>query len=206
MLSGRALKIPKGKWDQLDRVESDDVFVVLKPGGAVKRQHFTEPELRPLLRQAIVAISAAVESYVAEKASSFISQALDPRPPRLKEVPLTLDDVIGIESKYTRRRCGDTARSWSHTFRPNESSADPNQIGKVFSTVGKQGFWPKVDSHRHVSTGTSERQLSERSTDNGTGSLIRATAHPRVARAWRSATSMPTTRTRNRSSNRLRTC
>jgi hypothetical protein len=65
---GGALKIPKGQWGDLDCVESDDVFVLLKPGGRVVRTQFTEFELRPLLRQSVVAISTAVESYISEKA------------------------------------------------------------------------------------------------------------------------------------------
>src|SRR4051812_28085212 len=89
---GHALKIAKRRWCDLDCVESADVFVVLKPGGQVARSHFTERELRPLLRQAVVAISAAVESYVAEKAQTFISAALKERPPRLKDVAVSLVD------------------------------------------------------------------------------------------------------------------
>lgn len=63
---GTAMKIARRRWDELDCVESADLLVVLKPGGAARREHFDEPELRPLLRQAIVAVAAAVESYVAE--------------------------------------------------------------------------------------------------------------------------------------------
>src|SRR5689334_21525067 len=66
---GVILGIPRKRRDAMDCVESADVFVVLKPDGAATRERFTEPELRPLLRQAVVAISAAVESYVAEKAA-----------------------------------------------------------------------------------------------------------------------------------------
>lgn len=154
---GAAIKLPKRKWDQLDCVESDDVFVVLKPSGAVKRHHFTEPELRPLLRQAVVAISAAVESYVAEKASSFISEALDSPPARLKEVSVSLGEIMEIEQKYTRRRWGHRAILERHIA--SEASPDPAKIGKVLATVGVRDFWAKVDAKRHLSRGTSESQL-----------------------------------------------
>lgn len=40
------------------------------------RSHFTEIELRQLLRQAVVAAAAAVESYVAEKAKTCVADAL----------------------------------------------------------------------------------------------------------------------------------
>jgi hypothetical protein len=149
--------VPKGKWDSLDCVESDDVFVVLKPGGAARRAHFTEAELRPLLRQAVVAAAAAVESYVAEKAATYAASALANPPDRLKEVAITLVNVMDIEKRYKRRGWGYRAVLEAHLER--EASSDPAKIGKVLSTVGKKGFWPKVDSHRKVAKGTSETQL-----------------------------------------------
>jgi hypothetical protein len=103
---GIALDLPKKDWDKLDWVESPDVFVILRPGGAFDRSDFTEPELRPLLRQAIVAIAAAVESYVAEKACCYIGDALDGMPDRLRQVPISIGEVIEIEERYQRRRWG----------------------------------------------------------------------------------------------------
>ena len=103
---GRAFGMLKRDRELLDCVESDDVFVVLKPGGAVTHDHFTEPELRPLLRQAIVAISAAVESYVAEKAKSFIGEAWKTLPDRLRGIKIDLGDVLDIEARLKRRKWG----------------------------------------------------------------------------------------------------
>lgn len=154
---GTALRVPKHKWGELDCVESDDVFVVLKPGGLATRAHFTELELRPLLRQAIVAAAAAVESYVAEKAATYVAAALAARPDRLKEVSISLVDVMDIENRYKRRAWGYRAVLEAHLER--EASADPAQIGKVFSTVGQKNLWSKVDSNRRVSKGMSEVQL-----------------------------------------------
>jgi hypothetical protein len=154
---GAALRVPKNKWGDLDCVESDDVFVVLMPGGAVRRAHFTQVELRPLLRQAVVAAAAAVESYVAEKAATYVATALAAPPERLKEVSMTLIDVMEIENRYKRRAWGYRAVLEAHLSQ--EASADPGQIGKVLSTVGQKGFWPKVDARRHVSKGMSETQL-----------------------------------------------
>jgi RiboL-PSP-HEPN len=155
---GGALRLKKAKRDKLDCVESDEVFVLLKPGGRVTRANFTEPELRPLLRQAIVATAAAVESYVVEKACSRCSDALDSPPPRLKEVGMSLADVIDIETRYKRRRWGHRAILEAHI--EAEASSDPARIGKVFSTVGLKGFWREVDSQRGVAKGRSEEQLS----------------------------------------------
>ena len=156
-----AIRLPRRKWDQLDCVESADVLVLLKPGGNAARDHFTEPQLRPLLRQAVVAISAAVESYVAEKACSFLSQAvrMEPLPARLKQVSVRFEDVLRIEQHYERRRWGHRALLRDHLIA--ESSSDPDQIGRVFSTVGKTGLWVNVDRHRSVRRGVSERQARE---------------------------------------------
>ena len=132
---GDAMRISRKRWDDLDCVESADVFVVLKPEGRAAREHFTEPELRPLLRQAVVAISAAVESYVAEKACSFVSEAMkmDPLPPRLRQLSVSFEDVLWIEQNYERR-------GWGHRALLRNilsgASSDPDQIGRVFSIVG----------------------------------------------------------------------
>jgi len=154
---GAALRVPKNKWGDLDCVESNDVFVVLMPGGGVRRGHFTEMELRPLLRQAVVAAAAAVESYVAEKAATYAASALAAPPERLKEVAITLVDVMEIENRYKRRAWGYRAVLEAHLSR--EASSDPGKIGKVFSTVGQKKFWPKVDARRKVRNGTSEAEL-----------------------------------------------
>lgn len=132
---------------------------MLKPGGSVQRDYFTEPELRPLLRQALVAVAAAVESYVAEKACTYIGQALDDLPDRLRQVSVSLGEVIEIEDRYKRRRWG--YRDVIEEYLLGEASASPSKIGIVFSTVGKRGFWKAVDSRRSVARGTSERQLEE---------------------------------------------
>jgi hypothetical protein len=91
---GPRLKVPRRDWGKLDCVESEDAFVVLKADGAIKREHFSEPELRPLLRQAVVAIAAAVESYVAAKACTFISKAWETQPDRLRQMAISLGDVF----------------------------------------------------------------------------------------------------------------
>ena len=158
---GDAMRISRKRWNDLDCVESADVFVVLKPDGRAAREHFTEPELRPLLRQAVVAISAAVESYVAEKACSFVSEAMkmDPLPPRLRQVSVSFEDVLWIEQNYERRGWGHRALLREHLV--TEASSDPDQIGRVFSTVGRTGLWALVDKERRVVKGTSEREMKD---------------------------------------------
>ena len=90
---GEAMRVPRKKRADLDCVESDDVFLVLKPEGPARREHFAEPQLRPLLRQAVVAIAAAVESYITEKACCFIGDALRSPNRKLLEVPVTVEQL-----------------------------------------------------------------------------------------------------------------
>jgi RiboL-PSP-HEPN len=154
---GAALNLSQRDREKLDCVESGEVFVVLKGGGTVRREHFQEQELRPLLRQAVVAIAAAVESYVAEKACSLISRAWDQQPERLRQMAISLGDVIDIEAKYQRRFWG--YRDLVERYLEREASSDPHKIGMVLSTVGKKGVWAKVDAARSVRKGTSEKEL-----------------------------------------------
>ena len=64
---GTALAIPKRRWEEFECLENDDVFVTFKPGRQEWRSRLNEESLRPLLRQAIVAACAAVETYVADR-------------------------------------------------------------------------------------------------------------------------------------------
>ncbi len=156
---GPVVGLAKRNWDELDCVESDDLFIVLKPAGRFARPDFTEVELRPLLRQAVVAIAAAVESYVAEKACSYIGGALDDPPQRLRELSTSLGDIMDIEERYKRRRWG--YRDLAEAYVIKEASASPVKIGIVFATVGKRNFWRDVDKRRGVAEGASEAELEE---------------------------------------------
>ena len=105
---GNVLHLAKPRRAQLDCVESQDVFLVLKPGCKLRRHDFDEVSLRPMLRQAVVAIAAAVESYAAEKACRFVRAALQSssRPARMNAIALTFGDAMEIERTYRRRGWG----------------------------------------------------------------------------------------------------
>lgn len=47
---GAAMGLSRKHRDQLDCVESSELFVIIKPGATGQRDLFTEGELRPLLR------------------------------------------------------------------------------------------------------------------------------------------------------------
>lgn len=156
---GSALHLSKRDRARLDRAESQDVMLVFKPGSGCSRSDFQETTLRPLLRQAVVAIAAAVESYVAEKAWDLIGPALrqSPPPKRLSEITLTMGTLFEIEGTYTRRTYGHRGVVDDHIRRL--ASANPDSIGKVFAVVGRDNVLTKVDRQRGTDRGVSEAQL-----------------------------------------------
>lgn len=156
---GDALHLSKRDRASLDRAESEDVMIVVKPGSRCSRSDFEELRLRTLLRQAVVVIAAAVESYVAEKACDLIGSALRlPEPPkRLSAIPISMGTLIEIEGRYTRRSYGHKAVIDDYVR--NLASASPDPIGLVFAVVGKDAVWKQVDLQRRLNRGTSEAQL-----------------------------------------------
>jgi hypothetical protein len=154
---GSAMKLSKRDQDRLDCVESEDLFAIIKPDGGLGREDFTEPELRPLLRQAIVSVAAASESYVAEKVSSYIGDALDGAPDKLRDVRVSLGEVFDIEQTLKRRRFG-----WRRIVQERierDAGSQPKKIDTVFGFVGKQVPWGKIDDRRHVRRGESRKQM-----------------------------------------------
>lgn len=154
-----AVKTSKRDRELLEIAENDDLLIVCKPNSDCTVRYFEESELRPLLRQAVVATAAAVESYVSEKAKSFVKEAYkaEQPPKRLLDISLTIGDLLAIEQTYERRAWGHYSIVW--TYIEQLASANPDSIGRAFSVVGKTGLWKKVDVHRKVKAGESERQL-----------------------------------------------
>lgn len=152
---GEALGIPKRKRDELDCIESKDVFAVFPPGSAIDRSAFSEQGLRPLLRQALVATCAAVETFVADRVMERWSDAVNSQAPpgRLLALPMTVGDWIAIEGKYQRRKWG--LREIAEVEIRQMSSPSPAQIGKTLSIVGVRDLWKKVDRHRGKKKGAS---------------------------------------------------
>jgi hypothetical protein len=64
---GLALRIPKKDRLHIECVESDDLFVVLKPGARVSRSDLAASALQPLLRKALVVARTAVETFAADR-------------------------------------------------------------------------------------------------------------------------------------------
>ena len=156
---GDALSVPKRERGSLDCVESRDLFVVLKPGSSLQRTHFDETELRPLLRQAIVATATAIESFVVASAQQLMATAFLSPTKHLKEVQVTLGDVLEVEARYTRRRWGHKELLAEHIER--QTSANPYRVADTLRIVGINDLWNQVDRMRKVKQGTSANQLTE---------------------------------------------
>lgn len=157
---GEALGIARKRHDALDCIESADIFAVFTPGSKLTRESFSEASLRPLLRQALVAACAAVETFVADRVMERFAQTLDrdERPDRLLRLPMTVGDWLEIEEKYDRRKWG-LRKVVEIEVRRRVASASPSQVGVAFSIVGERDLWKRVDHHRKVSKGSSERAL-----------------------------------------------
>jgi hypothetical protein len=157
---GEALGVPRRRWDELDCIESNDLFAVFKPGSALTREALAERQLRPLLRQALVAACAAVETFVGDRVMEKLRSALDsdPRPTRLLDLPMTVGDWLNIEDTYKRRRWG--LREIVEIEVRRIASPSPGQIGLAFGVVGEKNLWKRVDARRGVARGTSEKALA----------------------------------------------
>lgn len=153
---GEALRINHREREALDCIESDDFFVVLKPGSAIKRDDVKD--VRPLLRQALVAGAAAVETYVVDRVMERMGRTLrgDGLPGKLRAVPLTVDDHLAI-SKYQRPGWGLRRLLRSHV--EELASLAPSQIGRAFDLVGEQQILRRVDKRRDVKIGTTVERL-----------------------------------------------
>jgi hypothetical protein len=156
---GEALGIPKRDRGELDCIESNDLFAIFTPRSRFDRGAFDESSLRPLLRQALVAGCAALETFVGDRAMELYRQALDAadRPRRLLEISMTVEDWLWIDESYQRKRWG--LREVVDAEIRRVASPSPGQIGIVFSMVGVKKLWTNVDKRRGVSGGSSEGVL-----------------------------------------------
>ncbi len=106
---GGVLGIPQRDHAKLDCIESDELFTILKPASKMTRQDLNEKSLRPLLRQAVVAACAAVETFSADRVMERYGAAINasPVPNRLLSLPMTVGHWLEIEGRYKRRTgCG----------------------------------------------------------------------------------------------------
>jgi hypothetical protein len=171
---GEALKISGRQREQLDCVESDDFFVVLKPETRLNRERLKD--VRPLLRQSIVAGSAAFETYVADRVMELIGPVLRrrPLPRRLGELTMTFEQYYDIDARYERTAWG--VRQLVSDAVTKMASPAPTQVGALFALVDERDLLKRVDRQLKRPNQTShaclERLYSRRNAIAHTGDRV----------------------------------
>jgi hypothetical protein len=158
---GTALRIAVRDQGQLDCFESAELFVVIKPGASIDRQHVAM--LDPLLWQAVVAACAALETYVADAVCARVGAQIRQRgdlPSRLGGLPMTVADWKSIDESYQRRRRGLREKVLVPKIRETASTAS-NQIGILLAMLGVENWARKADAFRSVRRGETVRHLEE---------------------------------------------
>lgn len=158
---GHALRIPASRQPDIDCVESADLFIVLKPDTRLQRADFED--LRPLLRQALVAGCAATETFMNDLVMDHLGAALRrnaPDSPRLQEIPMTVGQWREIETRYTRRGRG-LRELVLKDFVAKYAGTSPTKVGGLMSLLGIQGWSKKIDKQRKSPKGSTEQFLTE---------------------------------------------
>ena len=109
---GAALKVPSDQRELLERAEGSGAWVILKPNAKLRRDMFGEKALEPLIRQSVVVIAAAVESFVADCVVATLQRMLDG-----SSMPSAAVDLLIKEVRF-------------------DASADPKTIKELFRRVG----------------------------------------------------------------------
>ena len=156
---GDALRVPKGNRDGLDGLQSDLVFMILLDKKKMSRSVFED--LGPLLRPAIVAACAALESFVADRVIERVGDALRVTdvPDRLREIPISVGDWSDIERNYSRRGWG--VRKKIEDAIREMSSTSPSKLGQTLSVIGITRWAKKVDEIRKAKSGETVSQLEK---------------------------------------------
>jgi hypothetical protein len=154
---GAALGIGKRQFDHLDCVESDDLFVVLKPGSKLERTDFAD--VRPLLRQALVAGCAALETYVADRVMELLGNQLraKDKPKGLLSIPMSVHDWYRINERYERTTWG--VREVVEQHVRLQASPSPSKIGEMFEIVGVKKITSETDRYQKQKIGTTRDRL-----------------------------------------------
>lgn len=155
---GSALRVPARDRDDLDCLESDDVFLIFKPGSSLSRADFLDHD--PLLRQALVAGCAAFETFVADwvlarVGAQLISGALTAR---AAEIPMTLGTWMEIHDRYTQKKRG-LRSNVIEPFVYERASTAPKPLGELMSLIGVKDWARTIDKARRCSQGTTVADL-----------------------------------------------
>lgn len=150
---GDALDVAARDRSKLDRLQSEDVFLTFLPGSRLGRDDFGD--LRPLLRQAIVAGCAATETYLADKVMENLAPLLA-RPGNankyIRGIRMTLGDWLEVESRDERREASVRELVVERYVREQASTAS-NKVGLMLNLLDVDDWSKKIDKYRKVDKG-----------------------------------------------------
>ncbi len=161
---GTALRMTKKVQDGFEVMESDDFFVIIKPGSDVTLESLQDRTA--LLRHAIVAACAATETYFADRIIELVRPQLRAHrtrngalPPRLRSIQLTVGEAIELDHQYKNRR-GLTERVVAPYIR-ERASVDPGALGEALSVAGHKGVFARIDAALEWPKGRCEKRMTE---------------------------------------------
>lgn len=158
---GAAIGLPKTRWDDIDCIESEAFFLLLKPDSGWERTHLQDRS--PLLRQAVVAGAAAFETYMADKVEGCVREIMrghEDFPSRLGGIEMTTEQWRSIQMDYQYRWRGITEVVIKPHLREVASCA-PSKVGLLLSMVGFDKWAQRVDNQRKLAPGSTVAQLEE---------------------------------------------
>lgn len=162
---GEALRIPKADWDAIEVVESDDFFVIIKRNSDISRESLQDRTV--LLRHAVVAACAAAETYFADKVTDLVrpqlravNTARSDLPRRLREINLSVGDVVDLDHDYRRLRRGLAERVVLPHIQ-TKASVDPAALGELLSLAAVKNFFGSVDHHAGWEKGRCHSRMTD---------------------------------------------
>lgn len=146
-----ALRVPMRDRERIDVVETDDMWVVLKPEASLRRQDFDDH--KAILRQALVAACAATETYLADRVLERIDDYLDHEvaSKELRRVPLAFGDWLDVDAVYssTKKTSGLKYRVLGPWVR-QQMSTHPDKVGLALRLLGQTNAMKVLNGHRGV--------------------------------------------------------
>lgn len=161
---GDALRLSQADRAAMDVAESDDFYVIIKRGSTMSRDRLQDRTA--LLRHAVVAACAATETYFADKLIALVrpmlrtaNTATNPLPRALRELPLTLGDLVDLDHNYQRTRHGLSEKILvPHIQR--QSSVEPDGLVKVLALAGQAKLFTAIDAELGWEKGTCNPRMS----------------------------------------------
>jgi len=132
--------------NNIERVDSKDVIIVLRNGSRLNPEHFSSESLEDLLRASYVMALSAMDAYFHAKILGRIVQhAKEPAPSEsLLNSKILVSDFIAAQRSYKRKY--QALRSAIERTLSYQSLQAPDKIASGLSLIGVTDFWKSVAS------------------------------------------------------------